>query len=279
MRYRELLLTDDFNRVILKSYHSKLSPQKRKLLLHHHTECELSLFIAGSGIYSVEERQYSFSAGDVFLFGSNEAHCITEVREEMDVLNIHFEPKLLWEHSENAELLGLFSARGKNFSNCFASGDNVLKGGILALEEELLQQDVCCLTSVKCILFSLLIHIIRSYDCVQKDKLLIPQHTVTKSLKKAIQYIDEHLSERLTLKELSEVACMTPTYFSFVFKKFNGVSPWKYITIKRIDKAIEMLKNTDMTKLEIAERCGFSSASNFYKAFFSITGKRPTDYV
>jgi AraC-like DNA-binding protein len=39
-----------------------------------------------------------------------------------------------------------------------------------------------------------------------------------------------------------------------------------------------MLKSTDMTKLEIAQRCGFSSSSNFYKAFVSVTGKKPNDY-
>ena len=62
------------------------------------------------------------------------------------------------------------------------------------------------------------------------------------------------------------------------FKKFNGISPWEYITIKRVENAVELIKNTNMTKLEIAEKCGFSSSSNFYKAFFNITGKKPSDY-
>ena len=44
---------------------------------------------------------------------------------------------------------------------------------------------------------------------------------------------------------------MTPTYFSSVFKKFNGLSLWDDITIKRVEKAIQILKTTDMIKLEI----------------------------
>ena len=72
---------------------------------------------------------------------------------------------------------------------------------------------------------------------------------------------------------------MTQTYFSSVFKKFNGVSPWEYITIKRVEMAIELLKSTDMTKLEIAEKCGFKSSANFYKAFNNITGKKPKDFT
>jgi hypothetical protein len=35
----------------------------------------------------------------------------------------------------------------------------------------------------------------------------------------------------------------------------------------------------DLMKLEVAERCGFSSSSNFYKIFFAITGKTPSDYT
>ncbi len=279
MRCQEMILADDFNRTVIKTYHSKLLPQSRKYLEHHHTECELSLFLSGKGVYSVKGKQYNFSEGDIFLFGSNEAHCITEIHEEMDVLNIHFEPKLLWEHSENAELLGLFTARGDGFSNRFSDQSGFLKNGILSLEDELTLKPLCYSISTRCILFSMLIFMIRNYNCVQKDKLCTAQYSVTKSLNKTIHYIDEHLGEHLILKDLSNVACMTPTYFSSVFKKFNGVSPWKYITIKRVEKAIEMLKSTDMTKLEIAECCGFSSSSNFYKAFVSITGKKPGDYT
>ena len=57
----------------------------------------------------------------------------------------------------------------------------------------------------------------------------------------------------------------------------NSVSPWEYITIKRVEKAIELLRTTNLTKLDIAQRCGFSSSSNFYKAFSKVTGKTPSE--
>ena len=79
--------------------------------------------------------------------------------------------------------------------------------------------------------------------------------------------------------ELADIACLSPTYFSSVFKKFNGISLWEYISIKRVERAVDMLKNEKITKLEVAERCGFSSSSNFYKTFTAITGKRPGDFT
>ena len=279
MRERELLLTDDYHNVIIKSYHSILSPQTREYREHHHTECELSLFLRGRGVYMVHGRRYEFQAGDVFLFGSNEAHCITEVHESMDLLNLHFESKLLWEHSESAELLNLFAARSKSFSHLFADHDHILRDKLLELEEEISTKKPCYTVTAKYILFSILVHMIRQYDCINPEKVITSHFSVTGSLTQAIHYIDDHLDSRITLKEIADVACMTPSYFSSVFKKFNGVSPWEYITIKRVERAIEMLKSSDMTKLEIAERCGFSSSSNFYKAFLHVTGKKPGDYA
>lgn len=277
MRDREYLLTDDYKRPIIRSYHSVLPPQKREYREHHHTECELSVFISGRGIYSVHGREYAFTPGDVFLLGSNEAHCITDIHEDMDLLNVHFEARLLWEHTENAELLNIFAARRREFGNRF-TGDG-LKVLIRNIEKELASSDDCRTVMARCLLFSTLVQMIRTSRCVDPQRVISPHSTLTRSLKSSMNYINDNLENRITLKEIADVACMTPTYFSAVFKKFNGVSPWEYITIKRVEKAIEMLRTTDMTKLEIAERCGFSSSSNFYKAFFSITGKRPGDFI
>ncbi len=278
MRCEELILTDDANRVTIRSYHSRLSPGKREYREHHHTECELSVFLSGRGIYEVHGRRYEFGAGDVFLFGSNEAHCITEITEEMDLLNIHFEPRILWEHAESVELLNLFFMRSKAFSNRFSGEDEGLRAGILLLERELKERRACYALTVRYALFSVLIRMIRDYDCTEPEKTLGAHSGARRSVKEAIRYIGEHLGEHLTLREIADVACMTPTYFSAVFKKLNGVSPWEYITIKRVERAIELLRTTDMTKLEIAERCGFTSSSNFYKAFYHVTGTRPGEY-
>ena len=93
-----------------------------------------------------------------------------------------------------------------------------------------------------------------------------------------INYIDNNLENELTLDVLSDVAHMSKTYFSCQFRKLNGISPWEYITIKRIERAIEYIETTSMTRLEIALKCGFNNTSNFYHAFKRVTGKTPGDY-
>ena len=79
-------------------------------------------------------------------------------------------------------------------------------------------------------------------------------------------YVDHNnLEKKITLKDIADIAYMSQSHFSALFKKFNGISPWDYITIKRVEKAITLLKTTNLSKLEIAAQCGFSSHSNFYK--------------
>lgn len=279
MRTGEVLLADDSGNIIIKAYHSVLPPQKRPYQAHHHTECELSFFLRGSGMYRLANRQFPFQAGDVFLFGSNEAHCITELYEDMDLLNIHFEPRILWEHLECGQMLNLFTARSEGFSNRFPAGDNLLSENILALETELRERRFGYIINAKYLLFSALVHMIRNYDCIDPRKALNAHNAPLQNLKVAMQYIHQHLREPITLPEIAQAAHLTPTYFSALFKKFNGVSPWKYITIKRVELAINLLKTTTMTKLEIAEQCGFSSSSNFYAAFGAVTGKNPSYFT
>ncbi len=278
MRSCENVLTDDYGKVVIRSYHSLLPSCTRAYRAHHHTECELSVFLRGRGVYVVQGQQYSFEAGSVFLFGSDEAHCITEIYEDFDLLNIQFEPRLLWGHSATSELLCLFAARSRRFTNHIAVGDRVLIDRMLSLEQELAQRQICCAVQARYLLFSALTHIIRTYDYVTPEKSVSTPSSVTGNIKRAMRYIDEHLETRLTLQDIAAVACLTPTYFSSVFKKLNGTSPWEYITIKRVERAVELLKTTDLTKLEIAERCGFAGSSNFYKAFAHVTGKKPGDY-
>ncbi len=279
MRIKEYSLLENNGFGGILSYHSVLSPRKRQYNEHHHTECELSVFLSGTGSYRVKDKIYSFSAGDVFLFGSNEVHCITEISESIDLLNIRFEPYLLWGNPDATPLLGLFTSRSPSFENRIEDPEGEIRELILALEDELSTQRPCNTVAAKYSLFMLLTKIIRKSSGIKEYKDISTSLETAKSLRAAMDYIGENLSSRLTLGEIADAACLSPTYFSSVFKKFNGISPWEYISIKRVEMAIEMLKNTNLTKLEISERCGFSSSSNFYKTFVRLTGKKPGEYT
>ena len=90
--------------------------------------------------------------------------------------------------------------------------------------------------------------------------------------------IHQKLGENITLDELAEEADMSRTYFCSVFKKLNGITPWEYINIKRIEKAKHLLRTTQKTVLEISLECGFNNLSHFNRVFLRITAQSPSDY-
>ena len=279
MKTKEFSLNQNSISGGIRSYHSRLSPQKRPYSAHHHTQCELSVFLSGAGIYTVGKTEYRFRAGDVFLFASDEEHCITEICEEMELLNLQFEPYILWENPDAMELMPLLHSRNSEFKNLYLDRDGEVCTALLAIEDEMCHQRPGFSVIVKYRLFSALAAILRNHPGVNSQKSLKATDHLTQSIKLSIDYIQRNFERRLTLEELARVACLSPTYFSSIFKKLNGISLWKYINIKRVERAIEILKTETVSKLEIAERCGFSSSSNFYKTFFAITGKTPGSYT
>ena len=94
-----------------------------------------------------------------------------------------------------------------------------------------------------------------------------------------MEYIDRHLHEELDLNVIAEKANMSRSYFCTVFKRYNGIKPWDYITIKRIEKAMGLLGASDEKKVNIALDCGFNNSANFYRAFKKLTGKAPGDFA
>ncbi len=271
-------LADPAGHPVIKSYHSVLPPQTRPYREHRHTECELALFLRGSGLYTLPDRVYQFAPGDVFLFAGSELHCITEIREDMEILNIHFEPRLLWERPESAELLALFHARSDGFTHKIPASDPIPGRLMRELEAELAGQAPGAAIMARYQLFSALVHLIRNYDFTDSASNKHTPAALLQSMERAMAYINSHITEPLTLKSIAREAMLSPAYFSSLFGKYNGIALWDYITIKRIEAAIVLLRTTNLTKLEIAGRCGFSSSSNFYKAFAAVTGRKPGDY-
>jgi AraC family transcriptional regulator of arabinose operon len=93
-----------------------------------------------------------------------------------------------------------------------------------------------------------------------------------------MKFLVDNISEPLTLELISEKANLNKTYFITLFKKLNGVTPWEYITARRIEKSFDLLRRVDMNILEIANTCGFNNASNFNRAFRKVTGLSPSEY-
>jgi len=67
--------------------------------------------------------------------------------------------------------------------------------------------------------------------------------------------------------------------YNYIFSRLNGVSPWDYLTAKRVEKAASLLRSErGLTMLEIATRCGFNNTANFNRAFKKYQNRTPSSY-
>ncbi|MDO5522151.1 MAG: AraC family transcriptional regulator [bacterium] len=93
-----------------------------------------------------------------------------------------------------------------------------------------------------------------------------------------VDYIYNHLNEKITVKQLAAVVSLNPNYLSSLFKKEMGISISDYITEKRIESACNMLKHSSFTYSEISTFLGFSSQSYFISVFKKQMGSSPKKY-
>jgi two-component system response regulator YesN len=95
---------------------------------------------------------------------------------------------------------------------------------------------------------------------------------------KAARYMEEHYSEQLPLQQVASQVHLNAAYFSHLFKKETGRSFVDYLIELRMEKAKQLLSNTDMKITEISGMIGYDLPNYFAKLFKQATGFSPKDY-
>ncbi|WP_020620683.1 response regulator [Paenibacillus daejeonensis] len=98
------------------------------------------------------------------------------------------------------------------------------------------------------------------------------------SIRKAIHYLQTHYSEEVTLEVISEQVHVSPAYFSRLFMRETGRTFVDYLTGLRLDEARKLLRHSELTVYEVAERVGYRNARYFLKLFKASQGLTPTEY-
>jgi len=91
-------------------------------------------------------------------------------------------------------------------------------------------------------------------------------------------YIDEHFAEPIPLAALAQLVRLSPYYFCRAFKQSFGVTPHRYHTGQRIERAKALLAKPAPSVTDIGFTVGFSQTSSFTAAFHKATGLTPTAY-
>ena len=245
--------------------------------MHWHYYSEIIYVNSGSIDIICNNRKATLHKGDVCYFYPLQLHSVKAADNEV----IHSVVKF------NIQTLNIPKAYLQQIYDCFIqrtyeddfciiihNNDNIKKI-VQNIISEYDSKKAMYMLAVQSGIQSLLISIARSID---NNKKQIPKHSDQDlSFYHILEYIDAHSSERLEINKLAEMCNMSYSHFAKLFRENYGRSCKQYIEYIRLNKAQDLLLNSDMSIDYIAQETGFYDCSHFirqYKKWRGITPKR-----
>jgi len=178
---------------------------------------------------------------------------------------------LIEQQFASADVSGLFEITGvvgniNNRSNCMLLADLDLRSAISEIYQGITANDIPMIR-IKVIEFLMLI---------QKQDNTCTKHI--EKLRNIGQYICQNISEHFSIPQLSDFFGMNQTTLKGEFKKYFGSSVYYYAKCRKMFRAVELLLQTDMKIIDIAEEVGYCNASKFASAFQSVIGVSPKNF-
>ena len=100
----------------------------------------------------------------------------------------------------------------------------------------------------------------------------------SRRINRIVQFVEKNYNRKISLEDVGEQVGMSASSVSRFFKKRTRHNFWDYLNGFRIDRAAQMMIETEHTISEISYACGFNNISNFNRVFRERIGTTPSDY-
>lgn len=116
------------------------------------------------------------------------------------------------------------------------------------------------------------------FDFAEEMAEIKKSEAISKPLRLAMDYIYDHLNERLGVAEIAEYAGISESQLRREFKTYLSTSPADFVREKKVEFAKNRLVYSDISYVDLANDLGFASHSHFIKIFKEYTGMTPMEY-
>lgn len=251
--------------------------------MHFHNCVEFGLCWKGEGVLAVEDRCYSYSAGDFTILPPYASHITHRVEGKTDAQSeyLYCCPRQLLEGFSPGFLncLGRFDNNTPDFPYVIHAKDMPAAHTLfLEILAELRDCKPNYQDAVRGLFAAFTASLLRVVPLQQGQTKPTELSRRIFSLSAAVQYVQTHYAQQIPIEVLADACFMSLTNFRRLFKSAMGCSPLQYITQVRIQKAQELLYTTEMSVLDISLKTGFETLSTFNRHFLDIVGTPPLQW-
>lgn len=260
---------------------------------HAHDYIQIWYVVKGEFIHTIQDQTYHMVKGNIFVVPPNAVHRVDLVPgKNFQIIGMELMPRFI---NEQFAIAGEEEAR-RGFDNAylapFTGDDAILKVAltgeanmeVLRLLENMLREYQSAKRYYELMLRADLLKLlaITIREAAKQTGQLKDEDEKVEQFRElmtgAIQYVHDHYAEDLRLEMICKKFTISKSYFCQLFKRFTGKTYGDYIIDYRLQKAAEMLLNSDMTVTDISYGAGFNDLAYFSRVFKRHTGVTPSDF-
>jgi AraC-like DNA-binding protein len=255
--------------------------------LHRHSETQITWIIKGEGTLIAGTCMQRFQSGDIYILGANQPHIFKsdpgyfekDSPKEIHALTVFVDPRgpfgRLLDLPEMSNAKKFMEATRQGLQVPPASRDQVIEK-ILMVKEARNGIRLACF-----------IQLLQTLCSIKKYKTLSTTHTeygISEleglRMNDIYQYTMAHYTENITLKQIADVAHLTPQAFCRYFKKHTLKTYVAFLNEVRVNEACKKIVSENFDSLaSVAYQTGFTNAVTFNRVFKKITGQPPKKFL
>ncbi len=251
----------------------------KNVALHHHDFYELYFLLSGEVDYLVEGKIYKLNPGDIVLLNTRELHQAV-IRKGAE----KYERIVLWVDKAYLESM---STEHSNLAICYESPE---KQTVISTDFDMRREVQSLLNKILAIedfkgmgsdilsrAYLMELFVMINNILLRKDKHENINTIRSTLIDKVIEYIEENLGGEVSIDNLSDTFFISKYHMSREFKKYTGITIHRYIILKRLIAAKELILQKEAIN-EVYMKCGFGDYSNFFRAFKNEYGITPKQF-
>lgn len=250
---------------------------------HWHEHIEIVCLLKGQASIYVGDQIFEANPGDIVIVPSNEVHFGHSINNtKAKLINLVFHPSLLIKRENNQfrEVISPYINNDYTFPKIIRSdklGDTYLYDMLVSIHQEFEYKNRNFLIKAMCLLTLFFVELSRKFPpSIKEGKSTSLNKSNMIRLRRLFDYIESHYSDKITVDMAANIVGVTPNHFCKLFKQITGRTFVQFLNLYRVNKAEELIQNTDKPITEIAFDLGFCNVNYFDQVFKEYKGYIPS---